>query len=187
VIENYCGVGKPTLFETDFLRDITHPGTLDVNGNNTIVIISTLPDTLGLATFLTFSPLLYSVAKTITNGKKYDKNNDGFLSAEEIFRIAWPPTLIQSSFMWIFLFIYDWSSTYLYYKFILYPHLSSLPPFIKKIYDRLLPKPIVIVTFTFPFSYLFFQIFSKYIYGHYALNWPNMEDDYPGELPLVQL
>jgi hypothetical protein len=186
-IQNYCRVGEPTIFETDFLRDITHPGTLDGNGNNTIVIMSTLPDTLGLATHLTFSPLLYSVAETITDGKKYDKNNDGFLSAEEIFRIARPLTLIQSSFRWIFIYIYDWSFVCLYYKFILYPLLSSLPPLIKKIYDRLLPKPLVLVTFDFPISYLFAQIFLKYITGHYALNWPNTQDDYPGELPLVQL
>jgi hypothetical protein len=31
------------------------------------------------------------------------------------------------------------------------------------------------------------QILLKLCTGHYLLNWPNMQDDYLGDLPLVQL
>jgi len=182
-MENYRVGGEPTLFETDFALDITRPGTMDVNGNNTIVMMSTLPHTLGLVTFLTHSPLLYSIATAITNSEKYDNNHDGFLSAEEVFRISRPMTLIQSSFRYVFIWIF----AYLYYKFLLYPLISLLFPLLRQFIDTILPKPVILATCVLPFSIMIAQKLIKYITGYYFLNWPNMQDDYPGELPLVQL
>jgi hypothetical protein len=189
-LPNYHEVGESTLFQTDFLRDINHPGAMDVNRNNTIVMMLTLPHTLGLATFSTHSPLLYSVATIINNSEKYDKNNDGFLSAEEIFRITRPMTLIQSSFYWI----YVWVIAYLFFKFDLYKLYSSfvpwfLPRIIKlyHLFDMILPIPMLSGTCLFLLFYMDQQILVKLRTGHYFLNWPNMQDDYPGELPLVQL
>jgi hypothetical protein len=176
---------ESTYFKTDFLRDITHPGVMDVNANNTIVMMSTRPDTLGRATYLTHSPFLYSAARTITHGKKYDKNNDGFLSAEEVFRIARPLTFIQSSFLWVPV----WISEYLVYKFDLYKLFSFLPGLIKsyRFLDSIVPMPIVLATGIMVFVYLIVQLLVKYLTGHFVLNWPNIQDDYPSELPLVQL
>jgi len=189
-LQNYRELGEPTRFETDFLRDITHPGTMDVNGNNTIVMMSTLPQTLGRATYSTHSPLLYSVATMINNSEKYDKNNDGFLSAEEVFRIARPMTLIQSSFIWI----PYWASAYLFFKFDLYKLYSSfLPHFLPRIiklyhlFDTILPIPMLSGACLFLLFYMDQQILVKLRTGHYFLNWPNMQDDYLGDLPLVQL
>jgi len=189
-LQNYREVGEPTRFETDFLRDITHPGTMDISGNNTIVMMSTLPQTLGRATYSTHSPLLFSVAAMINNSEKYDKNNDGFLSVEEIFRIAQPMTLIQSSFFWI----YIWVSAYLFFKFDLYKLYSFfLPRFLPRIiklyhlFDTILPIPMLSGACLFLLFYIDQQILVKLRTGHYFLNWPNMQDDYPGELPLVQL
>lgn len=189
-IENYRVGGEPTLFEKDFLQDINHPGTMDVNGNNTIIMMSTLPYTLGRATFSTHSPLIYSVATIINNSEKYDKNNDGFLSAEEVFRIAQPMTLIQSSFIWI----PYWVSAYLFFKFDLYKLYSFfLPRFLPRIiklyhlFDTILPIPMLSGACLFLLFYMDQQILLKLSTGHYLLNWPNMQDDYLGDLPLVQL
>ena len=153
-------------------------------------MMSTLPQTLGRATLSTHSPLLYSVATMINNSDKYDKNKDGFLSAEEIFRIARPMTLIQSSFLWISY----WVSAYLFFKFDLYKLYSFfLPRFLPRIIqlyhliDTLLPRPMLSGTFLFLLFYMDQQLLVKLRTGHYLLNWPNMQDDYPGELPLVQL
>jgi len=184
-IENYRAEGETTLFEADFRRDITHPGAMDVNGNNTIVMMSTLPRTLGRATVSTHSPLLYSIASAIKNGEKYDKNNDGFLSAEEIFRIARPMMLIQSSFIWLFY----WVSVYLFFKFDLYNLYSFLPRLVKTYHqiDTIVPVPILTATCAFLLFYMIQQILQKNRTGHYLLNWPNMQDGYPGELALIQL
>jgi hypothetical protein len=183
-----------TLFETDFLQEIMHPKTLDVNDNNTIVIMSTLPDVIGLASYLTQSPLLYSVAKTISHSENSDNNHDGYLSAEEIFQTSRPLTLIQSALFYLNLYFFTLIYIPLIYKFFISHFLTLFPPLLQQYYlktwEKILSKPIAYITYTtfiFPVILIFQQLFTKAFFGHYAFNWPNMQDDYPGELPLVQL
>jgi hypothetical protein len=177
---------KTSLVKTIFSRVTTNPETMDVNGENTVVIMSTLPSTLGRATFTTHSPLLYSIATIVENSKRYDRNNDGFLSVEEIFQKARPRMLIQSSFYWIFL----WISGYISFKFDMYDiYTSLLPHFVKlyRLYETLVPIPILSATGFLLFVYLGQQLHFKLGTGHYLLNWPTMQDNYPGDLPFVQL
>jgi hypothetical protein len=175
-----CSTIKNMLAEADSYS----PGeTLDVNGNNTIVIMSTLPNTLGLISYTTFSPLLYSIAKVITDNKRCDKNNDGVLSAEEVFQQARPKALLQSSSLWAVYALSD----YLFFKFNLYTRMD-LPHRLEQLYkffDTILPIPIVLSTFFFLVFYMLCQSIVKYRDGYYFLNWPHMQDEYPGELPLI--
>jgi len=147
---------------SDFERDITDPGTCDVNGNNTIVIMSTLPSTLGRATYTRQSPLLYAIATAVQGGGKYDANNDGFLSAEEIFRIARPMELAQSAVLWTAYLM----GTCLYSNS---------------------PIPLLSAAWKLLWFYVDIQILVFLRDHHFLLNWPHMQDDYPGELPLIQL
>jgi len=183
--KNLFNTVKSAIFQTDVLNDIKDPMTTDVNGNNTIVIMSTLPSTLGRATEETHSPLLYSIATIIGKGEMYDKNNDGFLSAEEIFRMVRPMTLIMSSQQLISL----WISAYLFFKFDLYTIYDSFIPRIVKIYkfyDALIPIPALSGTSFLLYFFISYELLIKVRYGHYLLNWPNMQDTFSGELPLIE-
>lgn len=175
----------PHLFTMNSFQDVSSQHTMDVNGNNTIVIMSTLPNTTCRATFITHSPLLYSIATGIKNKKRYDDNNDGFLSAEELFKQARPKTLIQSSF---YLIAYL-GFMYLIFKYDLYLFFRFLPRLVKiyKFYDTMIPTPFVLATCLSSILYIGMQILIKHSKGHYLINWPNMHDDYPGELALIQL
>jgi hypothetical protein len=175
---------KKMLVGADSYAPTPPSETMDVNGNNTIVIMSTLPNTLGLMSYMTFSPLLYSIAKVITDDKRCDKNNDGVLSAEEIFQQARPKALIQSSSLWAVYALSD----YLFFKFNLYTSMDLSPRLVQlyTFFDTILPIPIVLSTCFFLVFYLLCQSIVKYRDGYYFLNWPHMQDEYPGELPLVQ-
>jgi len=158
---------------------------MDVNGENTVVVMSTLPSTLGRATLTTHSPLISSVATVVLNSKRYDRDNDGVLSAEEIFRGARPQMLMQSSMLWMYL----WFSEYLFYKFNMYKLIAGVFPHVMKTYrslDRMIPIPFVLATSVFLVAYTLTQILAMHRTGHYVFNWPNMYDEYPGELPIVQ-
>ena len=176
---------EATAFRTAFLQDITAYGTMDVDGNDTIVMMSTFPTTLGRATYTTHSPLLYAVAHTITHSKRYDKNDDGVLSAEEVFRKTRQLTIIQSSLMWMPI----WVGEYLIYKHNLYMLFSFLPKLVQgyRFLDKLVPMPLLLATGLLVFVYVGVQVIMKMMNGYYVLNWPNMQDDYLGEFPLVEL
>jgi hypothetical protein len=179
------GFGDSTYITTDFSWDTTNPRTMDINGNDTVVMMSTTPWSLGRATFISHSPFLFSLAQSITHSKRYDKNNDGILSAEEAFRVSRPLTFLQSSLIWVPL----WVGEYMVYKFDLYKMFSSHPRLIRSylFLDRIVPFPALLATGILFLMYVYVQLITKSLNGHLMLNWPNMQDDYRGELPLVQL
>jgi hypothetical protein len=98
--------------QAGFFQNSDNPNPMDVNGNNTIVIMSSLPDMLCYSTYMTHSPLLFSVADAIQHSTKYDKNKDGYLSVEEIFWVARPLTLMQSMVHQMS----KWMVTYLFFQ-----------------------------------------------------------------------
>ena len=180
------GGGVLSLSESDVIQDNRDSSDLDVNGEHTIVLTSTLPSTLGRATLTTHAPLLSSVAKVIRNCENYDRNNDGNLSAEEIFRGARPQMLMQSSVLWMFLFI----SNYLYFKFDMYHLYDGFLPSLAKfyrLYERVIPIPFVLATCLTLGAYLLIQLLEMRSTGHCVFNWPTLQDEYPGELSIVQL
>jgi hypothetical protein len=171
--------------QAGFFQNNDNPNPMDVNGNNTIVIMSTLPNMLCYFMYITHSPLLFSVVDVIKYNEKYDENKDGCLSVEEIFRIARPLTLMQS----IFHEMSSWMLAYLFFKFDLY-NLFFFHPVQEKFYkiiDAIVPNAKVLASCIFFFDFLYAEIQLIYSSGHYGLNWPNMRDDYPGDLPLIQL
>lgn len=177
------GLAAPV--KTDTFQEMFHPTSLDVNDNATIVIMATLPRTLGLASFLTHTMLLYSLATVITKAHRYDKDNDGVLTVEEAFRSARPQAMIRSASKWIIF----WLSVYLTFKYDLYSQFFFLPRLVKiyRLLDWVVPIPVVLATCYLMMVYLFQQNIIHILNGHFFLNWPNMQDDYPGELPLVCL
>jgi hypothetical protein len=152
-------------YKTGVVRDITPRAPMDVDGNDTVVLMSTLPTTLGRATYLTHAPLISSMAWVISHREKYDKNNDGVLSAEEMFRASRPLTFIQSSLLWLPLFI----TAYILYKFDLYNLFSFLPRYVK-IYesiDTMFPMPLLLSFGVFVSGFMFVEILQKLRTGHF--------------------
>ena len=147
--------------------------------------MSTFPTTLGRATYTTHSPLLFAIAHTITQGKRADTNNDGSISAEEVFTKSRQLATLQSSLMWIPI----WVGEYLLYKYNLYMLFSFLPQFVEsyRFLDMLIPMPVLLATSLLIVVFVCVQFILKMMNGYYVFNWPNTQDEYPGELPLVQL
>jgi len=175
---------KAEQFSNSLKQDIQHPQSSDVNGNNRIILLSTLPDHIERAVNLTGFPLIAGLAIACLYPKLTDRNKDSVISTEEAFRIARPLALIQSSLIWIYFYV----NAYLFFKLDLYNFYSFLPlieKFFKHI-DTLIPISILPATFFILSFYIQLQIFYKVVYGHYSSNWPNMLDEYPGELPLFQ-
>lgn len=164
--------------EGSFENDLSSGGVneLDINGNNRVVIMSTLPNTLGRATYLTGFPLIASLAFTFDKPKS-DLDNDGFISGEESFKIARPLEIIQSSGIYAF----NWIYTYYIYKNEMYRGFGGLMGLFFGDYPAVVATLMTIR--------LFFQIqnISKSFNGHYLLNWPNIRDDYEGDLPIIVL
>lgn len=177
--------GESPKYRPQSAQDFNPRAAMDVDGNNTIVMMSTLPTTLGRATYTTHAPFLYAVADTISHPKKYDTNTDDTLSVEEMFWKSRRSAIVQSSLMWIPI----WVSEYLVYKYNLYLLFSFLPQLVKsyRFLDRLVPIPLLLATGLSISVYVGVQVFMKMTKGFFILNWPNMKDEYPGELPLVQL
>ena len=148
--------------------------SLDINAENRVVIMSTLPDTLGRASFLTGFPLLTSLALAF-KGYAQDRNRDGVLSIEEAFRTARYLEIMQSSVMYGFIWMY----TYIIYKHEMHKESGSI---INILFGQ---YPAFSATLLTLYSFIQLQMFSKIFNGHYILNWPNMRDDYQGELPIM--
>ena len=138
-------------------------GILDVNDENRVIIMSTLPNTIDRASFIFGSPLTLSLARAF-NGKTKDKDQDGFISAEEAFKFARPRAIICSSLFWAGF----WGS---YYFFWLLSGTSY---------------PGIKATLCFALIFFFGQFYTKTLTGHFFLNWPNMHDDYDGNLPITK-
>jgi len=178
--------GIRSVFETEVIQDTAILGAMDVNAENTIVLTSTLPSTLGRATWTTHTPLLSSVARIIRNSERFDRNNDGNLSAEEVFRGARPRMLMQSSVSWMVL----WVSDYLFFKFDMYHFYDGFLPSLAKfyrLYERIIPIPFALATCLTLAAYLLIQLLEMRSTGHFFFNWPTMQDEYSGELSIVQV
>lgn len=147
---------------------------LNVDGENRVVIMSTPADFLGRATFTTGYPLMNSFALVFNDYSK-DQNNDGFLSIQKAFKAARILTLIQSSFY----FIGIWMYSYLLFKLNINRGRPNILTFLLR------DNPGIHATITLIQSYIQLQLFTKQLTGHYMLNWPNMRNDYPGQLPII--
>lgn len=176
-------------------------GACDVNGKKRVVVVSTLPDTLGKALSFTSNtgfPLHLAISSALRGDKifgkaldQFDKltnggnpdgctllgRKDNIISAEESFRWAKPLIYLLCFIDWVGL----WSTFYLI------------------IYERYVedgvPNPIASAleaTRVIFITYLALQVTCLVNSGHFVLNWPHMIDQYnPSleglELPIVEL
>ena len=133
----------------------------DVDQDNRVVIVSTLEDTIGRASFLLGFPMTFGLA--IACNQKYlfhapDKNNDGIISAEEMFKWAAPIIYSELSLFWIGQWVYILLST---------------------------KDPLSAVISTFV-QWILSEVTAYLMSGHFLFNCPHMIDKYPGELPLLE-
>jgi len=156
---------RTVAFTNDFSEEIRTPMSTDVNGNNRVVLMSTEPDLLERASYLTGFPLVFGMAFACTHGSITDRNKDGAISAEEAFSVARRLVLIQSSFLWI----RSWMYSYLAFM-IKYDVTSYFLAFL------------VVVD-----MYITIQMVLKQFTNHGMGNFPILQDDYDGELPLIEL
>lgn len=167
-------VDKDKTFE----KDLSSSGAyvLDIDEDNRVVIMSTLPGTLGRASYLTGFPLIASLAYAF-NGHANDLDNNGFISVEEAFKTARLLTFAQSSGIYAF----NWIYTYYIYKNEMYRGFGGLMGLLFGEY------PAIVATLVTLRLFIQIQQMIKSINGHYLLNWPNMRDDYEGDLPIIAL
>jgi hypothetical protein len=179
-------------FTIDFSRDVegSSPGQTDVNNDNRVVIMSTRPNCIGRASFLTGFMLTTSMAAALSLDFS-DKNDDGFISAEEAFRVAKPLYALQSGLYWAGV----WLSSYFLYKhgilkiryhIPIIKHLYKLP-FMKSLVELSEKYPGIFATINTIYNYVYLKEFSKELTGHIVENYANMNDLYSGDLPLIKL
>lgn len=179
-------------------------GKLDVDGENRIVIMSTKSKTLGRATFLFGWPLTSSFAFALSIFSK-NKDKNGFISAEEAFSRTKPIFKFQNSLLWIgfFLLSFMYIRLFLKNKSIFYSRpirgtilklLFDLPIYGKifNLYLNLFKKIPILSSSIFAlintlFLYCYNQIHSYLITGHFMKNYANIVDDYPDELPIIEI
>ena len=134
----------------------------DVDQENRVVIVSTLEDTIGKASFLIGFPITFGLA--IACNQKYmfhaaDSTNDGIISIEEAFRWAVPIIYAELSMYWIALWVYMCVT---------------------------LGDPTQ-ATIELLIEFMLSQAMAYLMSGHFLLNAPHMIDNYPGELPLLEI
>lgn len=161
MVDAGSATGAAALFADRFAGRIRQAATGDVNGSNRVVLMSTRPGYLERGIYLTGFPLMAGLAFACSNPKLSDTNNDGIVSAEEAFSIAKPLVHMQSSFMWLGV----WLASFVDYH-------QEPGAFFKSLLDT-------------AFVYAAVQAVVKVINGHYVGNFPVLADGYSGELPLI--
>ena len=135
-------------------------GDLDRDGR--VIIVSTMEDTIGRASFLLGFPVNFGLS--VAANQKYtfharDSNEDGFISIQECFNWAKYMIFAELSMFWIGI----WA------------------------YALLLAEGAGIATFSLFYELVIMEIFSYLMSGHIMLNWPHMIDNYGEELPLLKV
>lgn len=160
-------------YTSSFTQDVQGGtnGVIDIDDNNRVVLMSSHPDSICRAT-LTFGFIFtYSVALAM-RGLMIDKIDDGFLSAEEIFNSAKYTYIAFSSLQWSFIGILS----YIRYKL---PGPGGLFGMLFRGFP-----PAIAALLTVMLIWFIAQSGSV-TDGHIVLNYPNIRDNYVGELPLI--
>ena len=153
------------LFSNDFREKLNNPdiGVSNINKNNRIIIMSTLPGYLGKASFINGFPLTNALSKAFKK-ETTDKDKNGFISVEEAFNWAKPRALSQSSFFWL-------------------ANLGAI--YIENVLqDKSYPAARAAIELFV--SYLIVQSYCYKKSNHFIFNFPNIVDGYEGELLLVE-
>ena len=146
----------------------TIPSTLDVDGENRVIITSTPPNHIGYICGYEFG-LTNSFAKTLRNNS-HDTNKDGFISAEEAFRYAKRRYHTESALFLMSLLLR---------KMLLKLLLKTL---LKRMLNRFIDSWI-----TFQLNLRDILRWYLFLIRHYPINYASIQDNYPGELPLIKV
>ena len=142
----------------------------DLEAENRVLVALTKEDNLGLIDLVLGFPMTMSLSLGLKNNflkNRKDKNDDGFLSAEEVF--TWCKPIINiATHSW---FIESFIITLFIYR-IIYKDESS---------------PIVKALFSTVLGHLIAQMVIHKKTGDFAKNSPHMIDNYDGELNIIQL
>lgn len=159
-----CGLLKTSAFTDAFCAELKGPKSTDVNGNNRVVLMSTSPGLLERGIYLTGFPLEVGIAFACTHPTITDRNKDGVISAEEAFSVARTLVYAQSSIFWIGSWLYSYFALLMKYGI-----------------QSFLLASLVVLDMIFAI-----QMILKPFTNHFMGNFPTMQDDYSGDLPLVE-
>lgn len=143
------------------------PHSLDVNGTNRIVMMATPPDCLERGTHYGY-PLNNALGAACKIQTILHPN--GTISAEKLFRWAKPIFNAETIVFWIGVWIYGYIIEDIMHPLINGPILLS-----------------ILATINLLFVLIILQKILPQMYGYPGINQANICDDYPGELPLLQL
>jgi len=152
------------------LYNITTDFLYDINKDGRVIIMSTFQNAVCTASPLVGFPLTWAMAFAFRHARDIDR--DGWISAEEAFKLAkkldiavsLSPLVTRAAASWVYL--------YLIYKYIHnydYPGLVATLGAISFILGRIIG-----------------EIFYYKLTGHFILNYPNIVDNYNGNLPIVE-
>jgi len=166
MVDSNESVDKQEIFRLNLAQDFKYNSikNSDVNCENRVIIMSTLAGFVGRATYLTGFPLTRALSFAF-NGYANDENNDGYISAEEAFIWAKPRSIAQSTLYWSFVMGLN------YITYLIGP---ARHPFIRSFLKMVI-------------SYILTQKIVKSKSSHLLMNYPNMQDDYDGDLCLVKI
>jgi hypothetical protein len=134
----------------------------DVDQDNRVVIMSTFENSIERASFLVGFPITMGLAVASNQNYKFhakDKNGDGFISAEEIFNWGKYFIFAELSVYWIAIWL---------------QHI---------LFQKNTPLEAVINTFI---EFCVTQVVTFILFGHFMFTFPNMIDNYPGELKIIE-
>jgi hypothetical protein len=173
---NIIDPDEAEAFTQDFESDLEGPDEKDVNGPGRVVIMASLDDHVARLTYLFGGPLTTGMALGLLGqfrGKLKDRNNDGYLSAEEAFRWAQPRVMGMVSSMYVGMWLYFIATAY----------------FLNDDSETQLIDAIIKGSIGFFAEFAYMQILMRLMAGVWAGTFPHMNDKYTelGGLDLIQL
>ena len=177
--DGYINSEEAKFYNNDTSAELEPPEIDDVDGRGRVVIVSTLDGTLGRATWISGFPMTVSIAhglKRGLTGYAKDRDNDGWVSAEEVFKWARPRVFAQNSIFWFGIWTYCFIVEYELQK------------------AEGVSDPVQAAIEALKFVFVEFCILQIQTFimtgGRFLLNWPNMVDRYKTvfiDLPIVKI
>ncbi|RLF40786.1 MAG: hypothetical protein DRN18_04460 [Thermoplasmata archaeon] len=166
--------------------NVSDTGDKDASGRKRVVAVSTLPDTIGRATYIIGFTMTYSIAKALEGGNLVGKAlnlgrdpdgigfhpKDGIISAEEAFKWSRPLTFAVNSLYWFAIWTILFATEYDRAV-----EAGSDNPVEDALKNSIIPLFV---------SFCYTQIYAIVLSGHFFLNSPHISDKYLGDLPIVE-
>lgn len=174
-IEQHEAKEYNNALKSDFISDDLG----DPNGPGRMVIVSTVSDfgtTLGRGSYIFGFTMTWTMAHALKKGifgPAKDKDNDGWISANEAFSWSRPRIILENSFFWITV----WSVFFIQHY-----------EYAKSVNEN--PNPFnaaLNATLWTMFEFVYVQVLTRLSTGHFMFNWPNKKDNLYEKLPLIKI